>query len=98
MVGQRLGQMVAGEVEGIEHGRRAGVGLDRRRLAGQEGAAVGRSGASPIRGNEYNSFWQDHGRPLQVFRQTSLIVDPKDGRLPYTPDAKQAAARATATQ
>lgn len=66
------------------------------RLAGQEGAAVGRSGASPIRGNEYNSFWQDHGRPLQVFRQTSLIVDPKDGRLPYTPDAKQAAARATA--
>jgi hypothetical protein len=70
----------------------------RQRLAGAEGAAVGRRSVaeSPIRGNEYNSFWQDHGRPRQVFRQTSLIVEPKDGRLPYTPDAKKAEARATA--
>jgi len=70
----------------------------RQRLAGAEGAAVGRRSVaeSPIRGNEYNSFWQDHGRPRQVFRQTSLVVDPKDGRLPYTPDAKKAEARATA--
>ena len=39
-----------------------------QRLAGAEGAAVGRRsvGESPIRGNEYNSFWQDHGRPRQV--------------------------------
>ena len=70
----------------------------RQRLAGAEGAAVGRRSIaeSPIRGNEYNSFWQDHGRPRQVFRQTSLIVDPKDGRLPYTPDAKKAEARSSA--
>src|SRR5262245_32982890 len=70
----------------------------RQRLAGAEGAAVGRRSVaeSPIRGNEYNSFWQDHGRPRQVLRQTSLIVDPKDGRLPYTPDARKAEARATA--
>jgi len=70
----------------------------RQRLAGAEGAAVGRRSVaeSPIRGNEYNSFWQDHGRPRQVFRQTSLIVDPKDGRLPYTPDAKKAEARSSA--
>jgi hypothetical protein len=70
----------------------------RQRLAGAEGAAVGRRSVaeSPIRGNEYNSFWQDHGRPRQVLRQTSLIVDPRDGRLPYTPDARKAEARASA--
>jgi hypothetical protein len=70
----------------------------RERLAGAEGAAVGRRSVaeSPIRGNEYNSFWQDHGRPRQVLRQTSLIVDPRDGRLPYTPEAKKAEMRASA--
>ena len=70
----------------------------RQRLAGAEGAAVGRRSVaeSPIRGNEYNSFWQDHGRPRQVFRQTSLIIDPRDGRLPYTADARKAEARASA--
>jgi hypothetical protein len=69
-----------------------------QRLAGSEGAAVGRQSVarSPIRGNEYNSFWQDHGRPRQVLRQTSLVVDPKDGRLPYTPDARKADERASA--
>ena len=43
----------------------------RQRLAGAEGAAVGRQSVaeSPIRGNEYNSFWQDHGRPRQVLQQ-----------------------------
>ena len=69
-----------------------------RRLAGVEGEAVGRQSvaASPIRGNEYNSFWQDHGRPRRVYKQTSLITDPRDGRIPYTPDAKKADARTAA--
>jgi len=69
-----------------------------QRLAGAEGAAVGRRsvGESPIRGNEYNSFWQDHGRPRQVSKQTSLVIDPRDGRIPYTPEAKKADARASA--
>jgi hypothetical protein len=69
-----------------------------QRLAGAEGAAVGRGNLeqSPIRGNEYNSFWQDHGRPRQVHRQTSLVVDPPDGRIPYTPDARKADERAAA--
>jgi hypothetical protein len=57
---------------------------------------VGRGNTGAIRGNEYNSFWQDHGRPRQVFKQTSLVVDPADGRIPYTPDAKKAEARAQA--
>ena len=68
------------------------------RLAGLEGTAVGRRSIaeSPIRGNEYNSFWQDHGRPRRVFKQTSLIVDPRDGLLPYTAEARAAEARAQA--
>jgi len=68
------------------------------RLAGLDGAAVGRASVSesPIRGNEYNAFWQDHGRARQVYAQTSLIVDPPDGKLPYTPEARQAARRSSA--
>jgi hypothetical protein len=69
-----------------------------KRLGGAEGVDVGRRSVadSPIRGNEYNSFWQDHGRPRQVYKQTSLIVDPKDGRIPYTEDAQKAEARSAA--
>ena len=72
--------------------------LAAKRLAGFEGAEVGRRSVeeSPIRGNEYNSFWQDHGRPRKIYRQTSLIVDPRDGQLPYTPDAQKAQARTAA--
>jgi hypothetical protein len=83
--------------EEIKESQRLEDEQEGRRLAGAEGAAVGRQSVtqSPIRGNEYNSFWQDHGRPRQVFRQTSLIVDPKDGQLPYTPDAKKAEMRAS---
>ncbi len=69
-----------------------------KRLAGLEGADVGRRSVSesPIRGNEYNSFWQDHGRPRRVYKQTSLIVDPRDGQVPFTEDARKAEARAAA--
>jgi hypothetical protein len=67
-------------------------------LEGFEGEAVGRASLaeSPIQGNEYNSFWQDQGRPRKAYRQTSLIVDPPDGRLPFTDDARKAAARSEA--
>jgi hypothetical protein len=69
-----------------------------KRLAGVEGVEVGRRpvSESPIRGNEYNSFWQDHGRPRKVYKQTSLIVDPPDGKIPFTPDARKAEARTAA--
>lgn len=68
------------------------------REAGLDGVAVGRRTLeeSPIRGNEYNIFWQDHGRARQAYAQTSLIVDPPDGKLPYTEDARVAARRSDA--
>ena len=34
--------------------------------------------------NAYNQFWWDYGDKLTEDRRTSLIVDPPDGRIPYT--------------
>lgn len=69
-----------------------------KQLAGLDGEAVGRRSVeeSPIAGNEYNAAWQFLGRARQVFAQTSLVVDPPDGTLPFTDDAREAAARASA--
>ena len=49
--------------------------------------------------NAYNQFWWDYGDRLTEDRRTSLIVDPPDGRIPWTPTAledrqEMAAARA----
>ncbi len=42
----------------------------------------------------YNNFWYDRGTATVGTRQTSLIVDPKDGRLPaLTADGQRAAAQ-----
>jgi hypothetical protein len=84
--------------EEVANRARAEEEQEANRLAGLEGANVGRRSVSesPIRGNEYNSFWQDHGRPRKVYKQTSLIVEPRDGKIPYTPDAKKAEGRSGA--
>ena len=62
-----------------------------KKLAGGEGVAVGRRPVteSPIVGNEYNSFWQETGRAKVPSKRTSLIVDPPDGQIPYTPAARK---------
>ncbi len=72
--------------------------LEEKKTAGAEGVEVGRRPLteSPIRDNEYNSFWQDHGRSRQVSDRTALIVDPEDGRIPFTPEARKAEDRARA--
>jgi hypothetical protein len=41
----------------------------------------------------YNSFWFDNGTKVVPSKRTSLIVEPRDGRIPYTP-----AGRTRATQ
>jgi hypothetical protein len=42
-----------------------------------------------IRGVEYNRFWVDAGeRKVKLWKRTSLVVDPPDGRIPpFTPEA-----------
>jgi hypothetical protein len=54
-----------------------------QRAAGAEGDHPELSG---IEGNAYNNIWQDTGRPKKASRRTSLIVDPPDGKIPYTPE------------
>ena len=38
----------------------------------------------------YNEFWYERGIELTRDKRTSLVVDPPDGRIPYTPEYVQA--------
>jgi hypothetical protein len=46
---------------------------------------------NPARGDvgSYNDFWFDQGTRVVATRQTSLVVDPPDGRVPLTPEAER---------
>ena len=40
----------------------------------------------------YNQFWWDYGTKIIEDRRTSLIVDPPDGRIPWTPESQDSMA------
>lgn len=55
-------------------------------------AAEGRIDRAPRKGDvgAYNQFWIDRGTKVVATRQPSLIVDPKDGKLPpFTPEGEK---------
>jgi hypothetical protein len=43
----------------------------------------------PGRFESYNQFWLDGGTTVLSTRQTSLVVDPPDGRVPVRPEAER---------
>jgi hypothetical protein len=68
-----LTEAEAAEIEAQAAGRRTTVD-ERRPSAGDVGA--------------YNQFWFDAGTTVMPTRQTSLVVDPPDGRVPVRPEAE----------
>ena len=44
--------------------------------------------AGPLESGSYNRFWYDDGTKVLSTRQTSLVVDPPDGRVPVKPSAE----------
>jgi hypothetical protein len=58
-----------------------------QRVANQRAAAETRTSGGGV-GN-YNQFWLDSGTKVVSTRQTSLVVDPPDGRVPVRPTAEQ---------
>jgi hypothetical protein len=54
-------------------------------------AAQGRVDRPPVEGDvgTYNQFWFDSGTKVVSTRQTSLVVDPPDGRVPVRPEAEE---------
>jgi hypothetical protein len=71
---------------------------DRRQLTEQEAAALEEQAArrraaaddnlKPGDIGSYNEFWFDSGTKVMPTRQTSLVVDPPDGRVPVRPEAE----------
>jgi hypothetical protein len=59
-------------------------------LAIEKRAAENRVEAAPTTGDvgNYNQLWFDSGTKVVSTRQTSLVIDPPDGRVPLTPAAE----------
>ena len=61
---------------------------DRRDADRRDGAERSYGQGSDIE-RAYNDFWWDYGNSITGDKRTSLIVDPPDGRIPWTPAGKQ---------
>ena len=71
---------------------------DQRYLTEAEAAAIEEQAAkrraaaddivTPPDIGSYNQFWSDSGSKVMPTRQTSLVVDPPDGRVPVRPEAE----------
>lgn len=70
------------EVLSDEEANEIAAGVARRRAAGDGTSPPGSVGG-------YNQFWLDSGTEYLPSRQTSLVVDPPDGRVPTRPSAEQ---------
>ena len=83
---------LAGRAELSAEEAAASTALELQRIDGDQRAGAGRGdrqadtpdGRTDV-GRAYNEFWRERGRLL---RQTALIVDPPDGRIPYKPGAR----------
>ena len=66
--------------------------LTEEEATAQDEDARTRNDRAPAAGQTgvFNAFWWDLGRTLRD-RRTSLIVDPADGRIPFTPEGQQRA-------
>jgi hypothetical protein len=79
--------VTAAEAKAREAQVAAGNAAGARPTDPRQGAPTDRNSAAG-----YNSFWIDSGTRLGVVRgetRSAWIVDPKDGRVPYTPEAKK---------
>jgi hypothetical protein len=70
---------------------------DKASLTAEEAAALEKRTAEqraasdkfgPLESGSYNRFWYDDGTKVLATRQTSLVVDPLDGRVPVRPSAE----------
>ena len=68
---------------------------DRRGI--NPGFATSRNLNDRVDEQAYNSFWFDNGTKVIPSKRTSLIVDPRDGRIPYTEAGRARAAQPRGT-
>jgi hypothetical protein len=54
-----------------------------------ERRAVADNTKTPGQVGAYNDFWMDSGTKVVPTRQTSLVVAPSNGRIPFTPEAEK---------
>ena len=82
--GDLEGKSVFTEEEAAEFLRQA---LNNRNADRRDGAERTAGFGSDVE-RAYNDFWWDYEKTLTEDKRTSLIVDPPDGRIPYTPEAR----------